>query len=121
MKKAMLMVVIAACGLVAISNASLSQQEAREGSGSTHSGPVTINNYWGGTGKGGMTRLPGQWVEGEGDLRTFSSASAAVCESACYNTSSCQLAEFYRPEAKCNLFSYRPQVRNGGRADVSIK
>ena len=68
-----------------------------------------------------MQYLSGQWVEGDGDISARKGGSGSSCQQACLSTSRCEVAEFYRPSAKCSLFSYHPTMRGGGEADVWIK
>lgn len=81
---------------------------------------VIIHNHYGSSPKR-MERLSGQWVKGDGNLLVETMGSATQCEQACLSESSCKVSEYFRPERKCSLFSYMPQISPGGKADVAIK
>jgi PAN domain len=67
-----------------------------------------------------MERRANTYVEGEG-YDTIRGLSQSACEAQCRNDSGCAMAEFFKPETKCNLFRHARTAGYSREANVAIK
>ena len=68
-----------------------------------------------------MKKSTNRFVEENGDITSWAGTTYAACEKRCIETDRCIFLEFYRPEKKCGLFSFKPKQKSGKKADVAVK